>query len=259
MLLLLPPSERKRTATTGPPLDLSVLSSPSLTSARTKVLEALEEASAGPSAGQVLGAGPSLAAEVQRNTRWRTEPAMPVAQLYSGVLYDALDLPGLPRGAAARAATGVLVSSAAYGLLSPADAVPAYRLSMGTDLPGTGPLAAFWREHLGPVLDALVEPPGQVVVDARSSTYAAAWRPPRALADRVVALRVLRERDGRRTVVSHMAKHTRGLVARHLLVRRGRVPTGAESLAAAVAEAFPAELAPATPGRPRTLDVVVRD
>ena len=258
MLLLLPPSERKRAATTGPALDLSALSCPSLTAARAQVLAALEEASAASSAAQVLGTGPSLAAEVERNTRWRSEPALPVAQLYAGVLYDALDLPGLPRRAAARAATDVLVSSAAYGLLSPADAVPAYRLSMGTDLPGTGPLAPFWRAHLGPVLDDLAAVGGQVVVDARSSTYAAAWRPPRALAERVVALRVLRERDGRRTVVSHLAKHTRGLVARHLLVRRDRVPSDAASLAAAVAEAFPAELAPAAPGRPRTLDVVVR-
>jgi len=259
VLLLLPPSERKRAATAGPPLDLSALPFPELTGARTQVLTALEKASSASTAAQVLGTGASLAGEVERNTRWRTEPALPVAQLYSGVLYDALDLPGLPRRAAARAATEVLVSSAAYGLLRPPDAVPAYRLSMGTDLPGAGPLPAFWRRQLAPVLDALVAAPGQVVVDARSSTYAAAWRPPRDLAGQVVALRVLRERDGRRSVVSHMAKHTRGQVARHLLVRPGPVPADAEALAAAVAEAFPAELAPAAPGRPRTLDVVVRD
>ena len=56
-----------------------------------------------------------------------------------------------------------------------------------------------------------------VVVDCRSSSYAAAWRPGPEVAARTVAVRVLREQDGARSVVSHMAKHTRGLVARALL------------------------------------------
>ncbi|WP_092862408.1 YaaA family protein [Quadrisphaera sp. DSM 44207] len=259
MIVLLPPSERKTPATRGAALDLASLHHPELTPAREQVLTALEEASASCDAAQVLGTGASLVAEVQRNTRWRTEPAQDVRRLYSGVLYDALDLRGLPRGAAARAAASVRVLSAAHGLLAPGDRVPAYRLAMDVDLPGTGPLAAFWREHLTPVLDAMAAEAEQVVVDCRSAAYAAAWRPPRALAERVVAVRVLREQDGRRSVVSHGAKHARGLVARHLLTRRGAAPKDAERLARAVAEAFACELSPAVPGRSRTLDVVVRD
>jgi hypothetical protein len=69
---------------------------------------------------------------------------------------------------------------------------------------------------------------------------------------------VATERDGERSVVSHAAKHTRGLVARHLLTRGGRAPRDAEGLTAAVAERFEAELAPAAPGRPRRLEVVLR-
>ncbi len=38
------------------------------------------------------------------------------------------------------------------------------------------------------------------------------------------SVRVLREVGGERSVVSHMAKHTRGLVARHLVSRTGRDP-----------------------------------
>jgi cytoplasmic iron level regulating protein YaaA (DUF328/UPF0246 family) len=258
VLILLPPSERKAPAARGAALDLSALSCPELATARELVLGALEEASAAPDAATVLGTGPGLAADVERNTRWRTEPAQDVRRLYSGVLYDALDLPGLPHGAAARATASVRVVSAAFGLLAPGDRVSAYRLSMDVDLPGLGPLAAHWREHLAPVLDAAAAEPGQVVVDCSSATYAVAWRPPRALAERVVAVRVLREHDGRRSVVSHMAKHTRGQVARHLLTRRGAAPRDAEHLARAVGEAFACELSPAAPGRSPTLDVVVR-
>jgi uncharacterized protein len=72
-----------------------------------------------------------------------------------------------------------------------------------------------------------------------------------------VAVRVLREQpDGRRSVVSHHAKHTRGLVARHLL-RTGADPRSVHELREVLAEAFGADKPVAgRPGRPWTLDVV---
>lgn len=126
---------------------------------------------------------------------------------------------------------------------------------MGVDLPGVGSLAAYWRSHLRPVLD--VEASG-VVVDCRSSTYVAAWRPRGDVAERTVAVRVLRDDAGRRRVVSHMAKHTRGLVARHLVERGGRDPRNPQALADAVAEVFEVELGPVARDGSRVLDVVVR-
>ncbi|PWJ48127.1 hypothetical protein SAMN06264364_1324 [Quadrisphaera granulorum] len=262
MLLLLPPSERKLPARAGrasAPVDLGALSWPQLADARERVLEAAAAVADDPAA---IGASASLAEEVARNGRWRTEPAHAAAMLFTGVLFEALGLASLPRGAAARAAERVLVVSAAYGLLRSSDRVPAHRLSMGTDLPGVGQLAAHWRPHLTPVLDELVAQPGQVVLDCRSAAYAAAWKPSRELAGRVVAVRVFRETNGPdgpiRTVVSHDAKRTRGELARHLLLRRRKEPDSPETLAAAAAEAFEVELAPAAPGRVRHLDVILR-
>lgn len=262
MLLLLPPSERKLPARAGrasAPVDLASLSWPELAAARERVLEAAAAVSDDPAA---LGVSASLADEVARNGRWRTEPAHAAAKVFTGVLFEALGLASLPKAAAARAAERVLVVSAAYGLLRPVDRVPAHRLSMGTDLPGVGGLAAHWRPHLAPLLDALVGEPGQVVLDCRSAAYAAAWKPSRNLAEKVVAVRVFRETPGPdgpvRTVVSHDAKRTRGELARHLLLRRKKEPDSPGSLAAAAAEAFEVELVPPTPGRVRHLDVVLR-
>ena len=213
MLVLLPPSEGKTAPADGPPLALGALSHPALTEHRDAVLEALVKVSAHADAAAVLGTGPSLGHEVERNARLRREPTAPAARVYTGVLFTAAGLGALPEAARDRAARSVRVVSALWGLVAPTDPIPAYRLSMGVHLPGIGPLARAWRPVLAAELDPCAR--GELVVDCRSATYAAAWRPPTGSS--WVAVRVLRDVDGRRTVVSHHAKHTRGVLTRALL------------------------------------------
>jgi cytoplasmic iron level regulating protein YaaA (DUF328/UPF0246 family) len=257
VLVLLPPSEGKtRPSARRARFDLERLSWPELTAAREQVLDALEAASGAADALAVLGVGASLAADVEANLHLRTAPAAPAAEVYSGVLYDALDLATLTPSARRRAGRRLVVVSALWGAVRPVDRIPAYRLSMGTTLPGVGALAGFWRGQLGPTLTAAAG--SGVVLDARSSTYQAAWSPPPDVARRTVAVRVLQDDGRHRTVVSHMAKHTRGLVVRHLLERSSE-PRSVRALAAAVGERFEYELtAPERAGRTWNLDVVVR-
>lgn len=258
MLVLLPPSEGKtRPGARRPPVDLHALSWPELSEARERVLRDLAAASARPDALALLGVGASLAGEVGANGALRTAPAAPVSQLYSGVLYDALGWSTLSPAGRRRGGRWLVVVSALWGSLRPSDKVPTYRLSMNVRLPSLGPLAAYWR----PLLDlplALAAGAG-LVVDCRSTTYQAAWSPSGAVAGRTVEVRVLREEAGRRVVVSHLAKHTRGLVARHLLERGGAEPRTVPALVRAVSEVFHCELTGGSPGRPSRLDVVVRD
>ncbi|QGQ19077.1 peroxide stress protein YaaA [Cellulomonas sp. JZ18] len=258
MLVMLPPSEGKTPAATGAPVDLDALAHPDLTPLRAQVLDALVEVSARADAPATLGVSPGLAAEVARNTTLREAPAAPAARVYTGVLYAAAGLADLTPAARTRAAAHVRIVSGLWGVVTPTDRIPAYRLSMGTDLPGVGPLAAAWRGPLGDTLVA--EAAGALVVDCRSATYLAAWTPP-ADAD-WVTVRVLREVDGRRSVVSHHAKHTRGVLTRHLLTRRGRAPRDADELAhaasALVGDALLAVELGAPPRRgARTLSLVV--
>ena len=95
MLILLPPSESKTAPASGDPLNLASLDLPALTGARSELADALAEVSGGEDALQVLGVGPSLAADVARNRQLRTAPAAPALEVYTGVLYDALDAASL--------------------------------------------------------------------------------------------------------------------------------------------------------------------
>ncbi|MET3921749.1 peroxide stress protein YaaA [Arthrobacter sp. UYEF20] len=252
MLILLPPSEGKTPAVGGDAVEWASLSFPGLNTYRAKVLEALGTVSAHEDALALLGVGASLRADVERNTRLHAEPAAPAHQVYSGVLYDALGYDSLTAAQRRKADESVLVISALWGAIRFADRVPAYRLSMGTALPDVGRLASFWKPQLNEALLAATE--GELLVDCRSSTYAAAWTPP---APQTVAVNVFTEVNGVRKVVSHFAKHTRGELARHLLSRRGKSPGTPAQLQKAAAEKWAAELVEGTARKPHTLNIVL--
>jgi hypothetical protein len=252
VLILLPPSEGKTPAVGGDAVDWTSLSFPGLNSYRAKVLDALGTVSAHEDALALLGVGASLTADVERNTRLHAEPAAPAHQIYSGVLYDALGYDTLTAAQRKKADESVLVISALWGVLRFADRVPAYRLSMGTALPDVGRLASFWKPQLNVALAAATA--GELLVDCRSSTYAAAWTPP---PPQTVAVNVFTEVNGVRKVVSHFAKHTRGELARHLLSRRGKAPQTPAQLQKAAAEKWAAELVEGTARKPHALNIIL--
>ena len=245
MLVLLPPSETKSAPTRGRVLNLSSLSFPDLTAARVTVLAALVRASGAADAHTVLGVPASRHAEVGRNVTLPVAPTAPAGEIYQGVLYDALDLRSLDAASRRRANRRLVIASALFGAVRLTDRIPAYRLSMAVTLPETGPLARHWRAPLAPVLS---EAAGSgSIVDTRSSTYAAAWTPSGELAARWVHVRV--------PGATHMAKHTRGLVAR-AVSEMTTAPRTVTALATALSESFTINLTPpAKPGKPWLLDV----
>ncbi|MBV2363607.1 peroxide stress protein YaaA [Streptomonospora nanhaiensis] len=276
MLILLPPSEGKAAEGDGAPVDVAALALPEVAEAREAVMAELVELCRGPEehARAVLGLSAAQAGEaLRRNAALPTAPTLRAADLYTGVLYDRLRLPELlaaDPATARRIADSVLVFSGLWGAVGPQDRVPPYRLSMGVRLPGIGALAAFWRARLSDLLTKRAE--GRLLLDCRSSTYAAAWRPTGETAERTVAVRVLRETVSggqvRRSVVSHMAKATRGAVAHDLLAASAAASTGTgtvadtpEEVAAVLSDlGYRTELVePERRGRPWTLDVVERD
>ena len=226
MLVLLPPSEGKAVGGRGRPLDLGRLSHPGLTPVRERLLDALGTAAVtDPQRLQAALGCP--AGEVAKDAVLRTSGTLPVHRRYTGVLYDALSYGTLSPGGRRRANASLRVASALFGLLSPVDRIPAYRLSGGTSLPGVGSLAAAWRPALEPELAAH----RTLVVDLRSGPYAVLARVPGA-----VEVRVLRETDGVRAVVSHDNKHTKGLLARELCERGARTVADVAAAASPVAD-----------------------
>ncbi|MEU8886257.1 peroxide stress protein YaaA [Streptomyces sp. NPDC048442] len=263
MLVLLPPSEGKAAPGHGAPLKPESLSLPGLAAARTAVLEELVELCRGDEekARAVLGLSEGLRGEVAKNAELMNAGTRPAGEIYTGVLYDALDLASLDAAARKRARQWLLVFSGLWGAVGVGDRIPSYRCSMGVKLPGLGALGAYWRPVMAQVLP---EAAGDgLVLDLRSSAYAAAWKPKGEVAGRTATVRVLHAQivDGveKRSVVSHFNKATKGRIVRDLLTA-GAAPANPAELVVALRDLGHVVEAtePAKAGRPWSLDVVVR-
>ena len=222
MLILLPPSEGKAQPAPAPPLDLEALAfAADLNPVRARLMRALA-----------------------RTQPLAVAPAAPACEVYTGVLYGRLDLPTIPH------ADGVLIASGLWGLLRPGDRIPHYKLPLDARVPRLrGTLAALWRAPIARAL-APLDTPDELVVDARSGGYASVWRPKAAT---LLAVRAFRVRaDGSRQPISHMAKASRGDVARALLTAGRAAQTPDEVADLARAAGLDVELADGT------LDVLER-
>ena len=261
VLVLLPPSEAKAPGGTGAAVGRRpALSTPGLAAARAALIAALRRAAAADPTGTAAGLRlpPALAgAALAANRAVATAPSLPALDRYAGVLYAALGAAHLSPAARARAETEVLVFSGLWGVVRGGDPVPDYRVPAAGSVPGLGSVTAHWRAPLAATMPALVG--DQAVLDLRSTDYRAMWRPDRALAERVVTVRVLAERGtgaARRTgPVSHHAKQVKGRLARHLLAgrRHHREPLAALTDAA---DALALRLVDTSTARGQSVDLI---
>ncbi|GAA1617395.1 YaaA family protein [Leucobacter chromiireducens] len=212
MLILLPPSETKRTGGTGE-FDPARLSRDAILGApRAAVRAALETVSADEEAAvRALKLGTKNRGEREHNLALSTSGVMPVMDRYTGVLYDALDAPSLDPAAREWLAAHVAVQSALFGVLGLGEEIPAYRVSAGSRLPELGsPLKRLWSDAHAELDWARAG----LILDLRSLDYVALAPLPR---DRGWFVHVSqRGDDGVVRALNHFNKAAKGDLVRRL-------------------------------------------
>jgi hypothetical protein len=216
--LLLPPSETKNPGGRGRPLRGRGDAHP-LAAARAFALDALDRLLvAGPQAAApalLLPAGVAATA-LATNARVQDSPTTPALRRYAGTVYQGLAFDTLTPEQQRIAVRSTHIFSGLFGVLRGDEPVPDYRVPAKATLPGLGVAATFWRPRLYPVLrDTLRR---GLVVDLRSSDYAAMWRADDAMRDRVVRIRVLSPVPrGGHGVISFASKLAKGRLAAQLV------------------------------------------
>ncbi len=234
MRVLLPPSETK--AAGGRGRALAITDGP-LAAHRREMLAALAVLLDGDPdlAAQALLLPPGVVTQaLAANRTVLSAPTMPALRRYRGVVYDGLDHTGLSPRARRLAGRNTVILSGLWGAVRGDEPIPAYRVPAKAVLPGVGTARSYWRRVLDGVLPGLLDT--GLVVDLRSSDYAAMWRARGAAARRTVAVRVLSPLPrGGHGVVSYNSKLAKGKLAAALFERAaaGHEPASADDVAAA--------------------------
>ena len=257
MRILLPPSAGKTTKESTNHLQLEKLwQAEHLTQTRRQLIDDVQNTALLADAAQIFKLGPKNAHEISQNLEVYDAPALAAWQLYDGVLYQAAKFAQIfssgdssqgsqsqggqdqvynrqggqdqvynRQGGQGQLEELTLVFSALFGPVRLTDLITPHRLSGSVKLPGQGSVASIWSKALKELLTQQLS--GHVVVDLRSAEYGAMYRPLRG--GECVMLNIgvakVNPATGKRTVVSHWAKHTRGLLAGALLraVASGRI------------------------------------
>ena len=231
-LILLPPSEGKASGGTGSEWFADAMAMPLRDSQgadpRMAVIKSLQVVMARNSAerGKLLGVkGDALAAATLANRSVLVSPTLPAIDRYTGVLYEALELPTLAASARRRMARSVLIFSGLWGVVSPHDLIPDYKLKMGASLPGLGKLSTWWRPVLSPQIASIAQ--GRQLWNLLPIEHNAAWTHPPEL--RQITVKFFERRpDGSLVAVSHWNKFLKGALLRHLLEHPETTPRSLE-------------------------------
>ena len=254
MIFLLPPSEGKTPPSKGPRFASAKLVFPELSEKRLGLMKALENfCTIQPElAAKALDLGPKQNNLLAINAELMKAHCAPAIKIYTGVLYDHLGYGTLTAPAQARADSSILISSALFGFVTPADPIPAYRLSGGSVIPAIGSLAVFWKTAL---LASLAQNKHELILDLRSGSYEK-LSPVKNMDQPIVSVKVLTRVNGVLKPVTHFNKATKGDLVRAACLFSGKIPTTLSRLEDFFTKlGFTADLDTLTPGIP-TLQIV---
>lgn len=216
MKILLPPSEKKNEPKQKTALKLNALSfNADLTTTRTAMLKKHKEIDLSH-------------CDIASN-------------IYSGVLYNALDYASLSNLAQVRANNSIVIISAAFGAIRLTDIIPYYKFKI--DL-------SVWKAPLAIALAGIKD---ELIIDCRSSTYSTVWTPN---PHNTVGIRVFKKVAGQLKVITHMSKLTRGEVTR-CLVSQAKNPQTPQELHKLLSKEFNCRLIEAEGKKSWFIDVVI--
>lgn len=159
--------------------------------------------------------GDNLTQAIEINRNILKAPLISALDRYSpGVMYQAMDFPGLPTGAQRRLLEEGIIFSGLFGVLRPDDLIPNYKLRMDATLPGVGKVSKYWRNAMSDVVNEALT--GRFVWNFLSGIHQDAWTDEHTY-DAMVQVRFVRKKGGDLTPVTHGVKPLRGKLVNYIV------------------------------------------
>jgi uncharacterized protein len=233
-LLLLPPSEGKA----APPANASHYATvikrkkdnafPELDKYRQLVIDVLQDAIHRNHGLDKLFevSGHTLEHAIEANLAINKSPTLTARELYTGVLYEAINYKTLKAGEKKLFDHHTIIFSGMFGLIRPTDLLPDYKLKIGANLGGTvGKLIQYWRAPVSEILRHEVR--GKVVWDFLPDQHRRLWDGTGEMVGRhqvKFVKRVIRSGVAEYKTISHHSKALKGALVRHLLATNATNP-----------------------------------
>lgn len=166
--------------------------------------------------------GQALARAVDADTSIEDAPTLAAIERYDGVLYQHLEVGSMAPAQLRRIRATVRIVSGLWGVLTPDEPIPDYRLKMSANLEPLGRLSTWWRPAVTEFIRA--ESRGAELWNLLPIEHGAALGP---TTQRVVntAVFLSPDRSGELVPVSHWNKALKGALVSHL-VRNPSVTPG---------------------------------
>lgn len=170
--------------------------------------------------------GQALEEALRLNRSFRDSTTLPARELYTGIMYQAIDLKKLKKAERDLFDRQALIMSAMFGLLRPSDRIPPYKLKMGANLGNVvGKVSNYWRRPVSEILRRELK--GKVVWNFLPDQYRRVWDQ----SGEIVAChqvkfvkRVIRSGVAEWKTISHHSKSLKGALIRHLLAKDAASP-----------------------------------
>ncbi|MDA1029064.1 MAG: peroxide stress protein YaaA [Bacteroidetes bacterium] len=157
----------------------------------------------------------ALETAVKANLEIYKAPLISALDRYApGVMYQAMDFPGLPTGAQRRLLEEGIIFSGMFGLLRPDDLIPMYKMKMDADIPGLGKVGDFWKEPLSKALNQTLK--DRWVWNFLPGIHEAAWSN-EVTYEAMVRVKFFTQKGGVREPVNHGVKPLRGKLVNYIV------------------------------------------
>ncbi len=170
--------------------------------------------------------GKSLKEAIDWNDRIMEATTLPARELYTGVMWEAINYKTLKAEEKKRFDKNTIIFSGLFGVLRPTDKIPAYKLKIGANMGGAvGRIINYWKRPVSEVLRKELR--SKVVWDFLPDQHKRVWDNTGEVKARhqvKFVKRIIRSGVAEYKTISHHSKALKGALIRHLLAKDAASP-----------------------------------
>ena len=158
--------------------------------------------------------GKNLINAINATRNLLVSPTMPACRLYTGVVYDNIEIDTLSKSALNNLTSKTYVISGLWGLVRLSDHLPDYKLKISSKFDDVN-LVKYWMGEVSGLINTISK--DKFVWDLLPNEHRKVWNDKASAATHIASVRFVEEKAGKLKVVGHTAKAYKGKLVREIV------------------------------------------